>query len=321
SLPQANDTNPPAKAAGNSKRRFDVLGLMAFAITMASFLMLLDLGSKEVHFANPKTIVLVVACAISAIMFVLIEAYWATNPMISLSLLRHKGQGSYFAIQVLLLIAQFTMVSNLASYFARTEDATNSVAALHITPAPVGNAIGSLLGGKLISRTKRYKSLSLFAAALCTVSFIAIMLRWHGRLNVWESLYILPASIGVGLLNATQFVAVSAAVEKKHLATSISIFLLSQQVGMMIGAGGSTALLRREFRDKLVERLGGRMDGAQIIKDVLDDNHAARRLSRALQSVVLSSYVHGFFCITILSICASSLTLPFLVFLPEKNIG
>ena len=44
------------------------------------------------------------------------------------------------------------MVSNIASYFARTENASNSVAAVHIIPAPVGNAIGALVAGKIISR-------------------------------------------------------------------------------------------------------------------------------------------------------------------------
>ena len=73
---------------------------------------------------------------------------------------------------------------------------------------------------------------------------------------MWESLYIFPASFGVGLLNSSQFVAVSAAVEKPQLATTISIFFLSQQMGMMIGASGSGALLQRTFRNALVKKLG-----------------------------------------------------------------
>ena len=44
------------------------------------------------------------------------------------------------------------MISNIATYFARTENASNSVSALHITPAPVGNAVGALIAGKIISR-------------------------------------------------------------------------------------------------------------------------------------------------------------------------
>lgn len=73
---------------------------------------------------------------------------------------------------------------------------------------------------------------------------------------MWESLYIFPASFGVGLLNSSQFVAISAAVEKPQLATTISIFFLSQQMGMMIGASGSGALLQRTFQNALVKNLG-----------------------------------------------------------------
>ena len=46
----------------------------------------------------------------------------------------------------------------MAAFFARTENASNTVAALHITVAPVGNAIGAILGGHMISR---YVDLSL----------------------------------------------------------------------------------------------------------------------------------------------------------------
>lgn len=44
------------------------------------------------------------------------------------------------------------MISNIATYFARTENASNSIAALHITPGPVGNAVGALIAGKIINR-------------------------------------------------------------------------------------------------------------------------------------------------------------------------
>lgn len=44
------------------------------------------------------------------------------------------------------------MISNIATYFARTENASNPIAALHITPGPVGNAVGALIAGKIISR-------------------------------------------------------------------------------------------------------------------------------------------------------------------------
>ena len=94
------------------------------------------------------------------------------------------------------------------------------------------------------------------AATTGVVGFVLILFRWRGPINIWESLYIFPASFGVGLLNSSQFVAISASVEKPQLATTISIFFLSQQMGMMIGASGSGALLQRTFRNALEKTLG-----------------------------------------------------------------
>ena len=84
-----------------------------------------------------------------------------------------------------------------------------------------------------------------------------ITLRWRGPINIWESLYIFPAAVGVGLLNSSQFIALSLAVEKSQLATSIGMFFLSQQLGMMFGASVSAVILTSVFRSGLMKTLGG----------------------------------------------------------------
>ena len=40
----------------------------------------------------------------------------------------------------------------MAAFLARTENASNTLAAFHIAVAPVGNAVGAILGGHMISR-------------------------------------------------------------------------------------------------------------------------------------------------------------------------
>ena len=91
-----------------------------------------------------------------------------------------------------------------------------------------------------------------------------MILRWRGQINVWESLYIFPASLAVGLFNSSQFMGPSTTVKKGYLATNISIFFLSQQIGMMIGAGASSALLRSTFRDASVKQLGDGVASSQV---------------------------------------------------------
>lgn len=107
-----------------------------------------------------------------------------------------------------------------------------------------------------LDRTKRYKTLSILASTISTASFVAILLRWRGRIEIWESLYLSPAALAIGLLNSSQFVALSAAVEKEHLATIISTYFLSLQLGILIGASASASLLRVVFGTTLAGLVG-----------------------------------------------------------------
>lgn len=54
----------------------------------------------------------------------------------------------------------------------------------------------------------------MITASSCIVTYIPILLRWRGPINVWYTLYISPPSFGIGLLTLLQFVRWAAAVER-----------------------------------------------------------------------------------------------------------
>lgn len=159
----------------------------------------------------------------------------------------------------------------------------------------------------------RCKTISLFASTVSLAAFLTIALRWRGATNVWESLYILPATMGVGLLNSSQFIGLSAALQRSQLATTISTFFLSQHLGTMVRAATSAALLKSMFRSGLVRSVGDDHAGSEQVgapnnrafklqltgqlayKNILSDTRIAPSLPQVLQEGVLSSYIHGFF--------------------------
>ena len=107
-----------------------------------------------------------------------------------------------------------------------------------------------------IFRIRRLKVISTTASIITIAGLVLVAIRWRGPIPIWESLYIFPAAIGVGLLNSSQFVALSIAVEKSQLATSIGMFFLSQQLGMMFGASVSAVVLTSVFRKGLMKTVG-----------------------------------------------------------------
>ena len=100
---------PTSLASGRKKRHLDMLGLVAFALMMSSFLLFVDFAGKSGELRSPVVITLAVSFVFSGIAFLLIEVYWANSPMIAPSLLKQANVGSYFAVQILLLIAQFAV--------------------------------------------------------------------------------------------------------------------------------------------------------------------------------------------------------------------
>ena len=100
-LPQANEAG--------KKRKLDGLGLVTFAFTLSSFLLLVDFGGRDGGSNLPVIYVLAGVSAVSAISFVLVEHYWAVQPIIPLSLMKQGGVWVYYLVQMLLLCAQMTV--------------------------------------------------------------------------------------------------------------------------------------------------------------------------------------------------------------------
>ena len=99
----------PKVESKRKKRTLDVLGLIAFAMTMVSFLLLVDIIGKGVDLKDPPVIATAVFLALATVTFVLVETYWADSPIIPLTLIVQEKVGSYFMVQTLLLIAQISV--------------------------------------------------------------------------------------------------------------------------------------------------------------------------------------------------------------------
>ena len=98
---------------GHKKRQLNLAGLFAFALTMASFLLLIDSAQKDGGLDSLMTLAFVAIFLTSAIAFMFIESFWAKAPLISTSLLIKQQVWPYFAIQTLLLIGQFAVSKRL----------------------------------------------------------------------------------------------------------------------------------------------------------------------------------------------------------------
>ena len=74
-----------------------------------AFLVLLDLGVRIGTTKHPLVISSAVGFVVFGVAFILIEAYWATQPIIPLSLIKKRAVGFQYLVQILNMSAQFSV--------------------------------------------------------------------------------------------------------------------------------------------------------------------------------------------------------------------
>lgn len=100
----------------------------------------------------------------------------------------------------------------------------------------IGNTVGGLITGWLVSRTGRYKLLTLAATVLGNVSYILVLVRWHGTSSWWDTWYVTLGGVGMGSTQNTTFVHLAAALNPKDMAIAGTTWFLSQSIGMLVAA-------------------------------------------------------------------------------------
>jgi hypothetical protein len=101
----------PSQTADDTNRsklaRLDVLGAITMAVGIVLVLVAVDREAKAENAFSPVTILLFIASAVVGVLFILIEAYWAKEPVFPLWLFVHRDVitsylviGFQFAAQV-----------------------------------------------------------------------------------------------------------------------------------------------------------------------------------------------------------------------------
>ncbi|OMP88520.1 putative MFS-type transporter, partial [Diplodia seriata] len=237
------------KSGFEAIRQIDFAGIFSFIVAVSTFVLFVDLGGDRLAWTHPGIISLAAICVSFIITFVLVERFWATNPLTPLSLLKPTSGGGFCAIQIFVFVARFAMITNLTPFYIYTKGASNTMAAVYMVPSSVGAATGGLASGIAFTRFHRYRRPSFICTVVAIVGYALVAIRWRNGLeNAAELLYIFVGGAAFGWTLSAQFVGMSRFTPRRHAAEGITAYYLSQQLGSILGTNLSTKLLRNLFR-------------------------------------------------------------------------
>jgi MFS family permease len=243
------------EARGSKLSRVDFLGAILMALSILSLLLPLEIGGERIPWSDYRIALLFTAALFFGLLFLAVEGWVAKEPIIPLSVLRHKEVLVSSLIMLCQVAAQVGLMFAVPLYFQVTANASSTVAGAHLVPAVFGNAVGGLISGVVIKRTGRYKALTLGATGGASLAYLLLILRWHGHTNWLESLYIFPGGFGSGIANSALFISIQAALDPRFAAIAASTLYLASSIGMLAGMAGVSAVLQQSLRVGLDDRL------------------------------------------------------------------
>ncbi|KAH8170351.1 major facilitator superfamily protein [Sarocladium implicatum] len=242
--------------------RVDLMGAGSLVATIIAGMLALDLASKGYPLYVP--VVMGVLFILFFCLFIFVERSYAKEPILPLSLIGRRDVLSAYLAIALQAAAQFGLLYSIPIYFQVAMSESVSRASTRIVPVVVGNALGTVVAGRLISKSKRYKGLMAFANCTGLAGFTLVLLRWHGSTGSMEALYVLLPGVGMGIVQATSFMHLAASVDHDEIAIAGTAWFLAQNVGVLVGASLSTALINKVLRPSLEQALEGEDDAAKV---------------------------------------------------------
>ncbi len=238
------------------KHQIDWFGAFLLVVGVTSLLLVAVWGGQEYAWIS-KPILALAAIGIAAVVTFIWQEQRASEPMVSLDLFKNRVFTVTSMIGFVVGFAMFGSIVYLSIYLQVVNGATPTKAGLQLLPLMGGLIVASIVSGRLIARTGRYKIFPIIGTGLATVGLF--MLSQLGESVPYWEIATAMVVLGVGLGNVMQVLvlAVQNSVPISQLGTATSGSTFFRQIGGSFG----TAIFGAVWTARLAVELGNVLPG------------------------------------------------------------
>ncbi|KAF0476398.1 MFS general substrate transporter [Gigaspora margarita] len=242
--------------------RIDWLG--AFVLVVATILLLLPLNwaGSTYAWSDPHIIILLCLGGVGYIIFILIEAKFAVQPIAPLHLFKNFKVASCFSINLFHGMTFFALVFFIPLYFQVVKSESATTSGLELLPLIMGVVVLSILSGQLVSRTVyfTYGSLCILGSILMAIGSGLISTLTEDSSKGQMIGYLLIAGVGVGFIIQITVLAGQGIVEPKDIATVTSLLTFFRTMGAVFGVAILGSVFNNVFNSNLPSQFQGSLN-------------------------------------------------------------
>lgn len=295
--------------------RIDYWGATLLTAGTACLLLLLTWGGAVYPWGSPRIVGLGLGAAALLAGFIWFER-GADEPLLPLELFRTKVFSISVTVIGLTFMAMFSAAVFLPLFFQLVMGAAPAKAGMMMVPLMAGAITASIVGGRLVSTTGRYKIFPVIGLALaaCAYLFAATVVMVEDQFWLTE-ITLACLGVGLGLVMPNLMTAIQNAAEPRTLgiATATSSFMRS--LGGAVGVALAGTLMSYQLHSLLT---GVWTDSSAATQALLDQGmQAIMGLPQGERDAVIHAYRHSIISTFYMGAVISALGFGLVLFLPE----
>jgi EmrB/QacA subfamily drug resistance transporter len=279
------------------EHRIDYLGAALVMGAASSFILVAVWGGNQYPWGSPVILGLAAAGAVLLTLFLWVEGR-VPEPLIPLQLWRNPVFSVATGLEFLVGFAMFWAIIFLPLFLQTVGHASATNSGFLILPLMIGLMASSIVSGRIITRTGRYKVFPVSGSAIMAIGVWLLSSMGLGTSHLRSSAYMVMLGAGMGMIVQVMVLAVQNSVEHRDLGTATGVETFSRSMGSSFGVAVFGAVLNNRLAYHLPRLLPrGRRLGIDP-KTLTASPAAIRKLAPPVQHAVieaLASSIHATF--------------------------
>ncbi|MEU5912483.1 MDR family MFS transporter [Micromonospora sp. NPDC047527] len=241
-----------------TEHRIDWLGAGLLSVGITAIVLITTWGGNQYDWTSPQILGLAVLGLVALVAFGLVERR-VSEPILPLALFANRNFALISLIGFLLGFAMFGAMNFLPLYQQTVQGASATNSGLLLLPLMFGMLVVSLVIGRAITKTGRYRAYPIIGGVVMTAGMGLLAMLDTNTSKLQSSLYMIVLGAGMGFLMQTSMLIAQNSVEQKDLGAASGAATFFRSIGGSFGI----SLFGAIFANRLADSAGGAAFGGE----------------------------------------------------------
>lgn len=244
--------------------RIDYAGAVLLSVAITLVVLVTTWGGTEHAWGSPLIVTMGAAAAVLVLAFLAVERR-AAEPLLPLRLFRLRTFTLSSGIALLVGVAMFGVISFLPLFLQTVNGASATDSGLLLTPLMLGFLSASILAGRSVTRTGRYRRFPIAGTIIATAGMLLLSTLGASSSRLESGAFMLVCGVGLGLTMQLIVLASQNAVPTADLGVATSSVNFFRAIGGSVGVALFGALFNSRLSDALAGAEAMRPEAVQAL--------------------------------------------------------